>query len=187
MNETEFPLFDGGVATAPPDFTPEVNIVPDPSGADCWRNISEIYYDLADKLPFSQNTYVICPGEYDIGYSYGRGLCCENGYLPLVVRANTHYLCGEDGSSENGCIFTAGTSHVLINEAIFNEEITGAIVEGALNNMRIPPPCSISPFLQVPLRLTPSLSSPLFICQASRSAPRRAQRVSLEHLAMLGS
>jgi hypothetical protein len=86
---------------------------------------------LKEKAPFSSNTYVICPNQvYYIGYQYGVGNCCVDGDYPLVSRANTHFKCGEDGSRANNCTLVAGSTHVVYNEFVFDEELGGVVVEG---------------------------------------------------------
>ena len=128
------PVEDEQPADDEPAVGPDDTTATNGDGGDddykCWNNITAIYYDLESKPSFSQNTYHICPGIYGIGYQYGRGLCCENGHYPIVARSFTHFKCGPDGSSKNGCVFVAGTSHVLINDVIFDEEITGCTIEG---------------------------------------------------------
>jgi hypothetical protein len=74
---------------------------------------------------------VICPNQiYYIGYQFGVAQCCVDGDYPLVSRANTHFKCGTDGSRANNCTLYAGSTHVVYNEFIFDEELTGVIVEG---------------------------------------------------------
>lgn len=99
---------------------------------ECWANLTELYIDLERKAPFSLNTYVVCPNQtYDIGYSYGTtGDCCNNGDLPIFARANTHFKCGDDGSSGNNCILRGGTASVVFNPFVFNELLSGVKIQG---------------------------------------------------------
>lgn len=99
---------------------------------ECWANLTELYIDLERKAPFSLNTYVVCPNQtYDIGYSYGTtGECCNNGDLPIFARANTHFKCGDDGSSGNNCILRGGTASVVFNPFVFNELLSGVKIQG---------------------------------------------------------
>lgn len=109
------------VETTSPSFSPR----------ECWDNFTEVFLDLSRKAPFSTNTYIICPNQsHDIGFRLANGECCEGGEYPMVPRANTHYKCGEDGSLANNCTLLGGSFHILFNDFIFGEELTGVTVSG---------------------------------------------------------
>lgn len=111
-------IIDG--ALAPTTVTPP----------ECWGNTTDIFSHLSQQAAYSHNTYVLCPHTvYDIGFN-NNGLCCSNGDLPLVGRANTHYMCGTDGSSSNNCTLRSGTIQVAIDNMIFDENVTDITFEG---------------------------------------------------------
>ena len=99
---------------------------------ECWNNLTELYFHLEQRPPFSSNTYVLCPNTtYDVGYKEGsQGGCCVNGELPLVCRANTHFKCGEDGSRQNNSVLSGGSDQIVFNEVVFDEELTGVVMQG---------------------------------------------------------
>ena len=103
-----------------------------PANKKCWSNFTLLYFDLERQATNSTNhTYVICPNQtYNIGYNFGQGECCENGDLPIVTRSNTHFKCGDDGSSRNNCVIYGGSSSVLFNSVIWDEDIYGATIQG---------------------------------------------------------
>jgi hypothetical protein len=98
---------------------------------DCWDNFTQIFFDLVQKVPFSENTYTICPNRvYRVGYAFDGNQCCRDGDFPLAPRANTHFKCGEDGALSNNCTVVGGSFHVLFNEFVYAEELSGVTVQG---------------------------------------------------------
>lgn len=100
---------------------------------DCWDNITAIYEEHLSLQPAgSSNSYTVCPGVYEIGVQYGRGECCRDGQYPMVARANTVYRCGGNRGADEECVFQGGDTHVLINDAVFDEALSeqGAVFEG---------------------------------------------------------
>jgi hypothetical protein len=126
------------IATATPSYSPTLSEAPAVTTAsptfadrDCWDNFTQIFYDLVQKVPFSENTYTICPNRvYPVGYAYDDNQCCRDGDFPLVPRANTHFKCGKDGSLSNNCTLIGGSFHVLFNEFVYQEALSGVKVQG---------------------------------------------------------
>jgi polygalacturonase len=50
--------------------------------------------------------------------------------MPMIPRANTQYKCGEDGSLANNCTMLGGSFHVMFNDFVFGEELTGVTIQG---------------------------------------------------------
>ena len=97
---------------------------------DCWDNSTQVFVNLYQQKPYSKNTYILCPNTvYKIGYSVN-GQCCKEGDLPLLGRANTHYLCGKDGKSSNNCTLVLGSIQVLIDEILFQEPTNDVLIQG---------------------------------------------------------
>jgi hypothetical protein len=53
-----------------------------------------------------------------------------NGMAPLVVRSNTHYVCGDDGSSANSCVLRGGQVQALSSYGMFSEAATNCLFKG---------------------------------------------------------
>jgi hypothetical protein len=97
---------------------------------DCWDNTTRIYDNLRNQPPFGTNEYILCPNTvYNIGVNK-EGSCCDDGDFPLVGRSNTHYKCGNDGSSENNWTFVGGTQQIILDSNWFGEESTDVIIQG---------------------------------------------------------
>jgi hypothetical protein len=79
----------------------------------CFTNLT-ILDDVLLQLPlFEFKKLTLCPNTiFDIGKT-SDGICCIEGQFPLLPVSNTLIQCGEDGRSENNCIFSGGEVHVL--------------------------------------------------------------------------
>lgn len=91
-----------------------------PVTTECWSNFTQLYFDVERLTPNSTKTYVICPNR-----TYNK-----NGDLPIVARANTHFKCGDDGSSRNNCVLYGGSDSVVINDVVWGEPVFGVTIQG---------------------------------------------------------
>lgn len=119
------------------------------SGALVWSTLfaSNVVFaqdcisDLGDLLntegPLTQaqiaesREYILCPDTvYEVGIGVGGNI--EDGQFPIVVRSNAHVKCGEDGSSANNCVITAGQFAVFLNTYDFFGDLSmdNVIIQG---------------------------------------------------------
>ena len=90
--------------SAPPSPAPLLPPMP-----DCFTDLELLYQYVEQKNPSEVVKYVICPNTiHVVGIPTAGEQCCDRGTRPLNGRANTHYYCGEDGSSSNNCTLIGG-------------------------------------------------------------------------------
>jgi len=89
----------------------------------CFTDLNSVATCVAEKNAFQVETFVLCPGTvYKIGF-LGSGGVTEDGFPALTIRANTRYLCGEDGKSENNCVITGGQFQIISTFNSFGGEV----------------------------------------------------------------
>ena len=99
----------------------------------CFTNTNEIMEAVmeADISPVS--TYTLCPNTvFDIGYLDEESSLVTNGSAPLLVRSNTHYVCGLGGDVSNNCILRGGDIQVLSSKRLFGESVSNARFHGII-------------------------------------------------------
>ena len=101
---------------------------------DCITDLGDI---LNAEGPLTQNQiaenreYILCPDTvYEVGIGQGGNIV--DGQFPIVVRSNAHVKCGEDGSSANNCVITAGQFAVFLNTYDFFGDLSmdNVIIQG---------------------------------------------------------
>ena len=79
-----------------------------PPFPDCFDDIDLMmqFEDFVEDVTVPRE-YVLCPNtEFYFGFGTQNGY--EGGMVPIEPRANSHYKCGQDGSSENNCLLIDG-------------------------------------------------------------------------------
>jgi len=78
-------------------------------------------------------TYIICPNTvFDMADTLGQNGEARGGHHPLMIsRSNIHILCGEDGKSENKCVFDGGQLHVgFFDKFQTGKPATNTLIQG---------------------------------------------------------
>lgn len=104
----------------------------------CYSNTNDILSTLRSASAQVAKEFVLCPAtEFSIGSVTSDAVDGhhENDYTggtaPLMARSNTHYKCGETGSSDNGCILKGGDVQFWSHEDTFDEdESLSVVVQG---------------------------------------------------------
>jgi hypothetical protein len=85
--------------------------------------LTEVQELVNNKSAFVLKKYILCPNTFfPIGFPASNGINTYSGNSPLLLRSNTQYYCGEDGSSKNNCTVYGGQFQVLSTLASFNNE-----------------------------------------------------------------
>jgi hypothetical protein len=108
--------------------------------SSCYSNTNDILATLRSASAQEAKEFVLCPAtEFTIGSLASNAAVAdghyENDYVdgtaPLMARSNTHYKCGESGSSANGCVLKGGNVQFWSHEDTFHEdEATSVVVQG---------------------------------------------------------
>ena len=97
--------------------------------AFCYDNLRAVHDFVKAKDPSVEETVVLCPNtEFNV-----------DAQKPLLLRSNTRYLCGENGSSGNDCRLTGGSYQVLNSPRSFGfEDSVNILVQGlTFDNSRV--------------------------------------------------
>ena len=95
----------------------------------CIDNSTTLFRAMLRASSFEPNTYVICPNTtITVGNFDSDGLCCVGGDFALMTRSRSTVLCGEDGKSENNCIFKGGNTQFFYVGSFFGDSIAQEVV-----------------------------------------------------------
>ena len=98
---------------------------------DCFSDTTLLLEFVIQADPSQVTTYTLCPNTvFDIGRLDGMDGDVVDGMAPLVARSNSHYICGDDGSVSNSCVFRGGQVQVFSSYAYFSESTTNCLIKG---------------------------------------------------------
>lgn len=129
-NETADPTTSNTTASPVPTVTPLAPIPSPVPKRSCYTNLTEIEDLVKLKDPFVEETYILCPNTiFPIGSFNSEDVWV--GFMPITVRANSIFQCGDDGKSANNCTIKGGSIQLVDTlEKYSNENRVGVLVKG---------------------------------------------------------
>ena len=125
------PVTPAPVAPEPTPVTP-APVAPEPTPSiECFSDTTALLQEVTQADTSEVTTYTLCPNTvFDIGRLDGLDGTVVGGMAPLVARSNTHYVCGENGSVADNCVFRGGQVQVFSSFSFFSESTTDCLIKG---------------------------------------------------------
>ncbi len=98
--------------------------------ASCYTNLTEIFVSEGNVVDAAvPRTYTLCANtEFTLAVFTQQGLV--GGNQPIQPMANSHYKCGDSGSSSNNCTFVSGSVGVAIAPNAYSEPLVNSTIQG---------------------------------------------------------